>query len=274
MNKKEILKNILPELSPEEIEKLNQSIDRKNSTLVELIEVKEEAETPQPKIIDFNKLVDSEGAFLSLSYRLGEERRHEKVFNRVFDNQRDLDTINGYGWDSTVNWLTNNLHVQPERSMQYLITVYTTVKIMYLRNRANGVDQWNDDRFKEFEKWVFQSLRGLLPPSKNQILEDLNIDEETKDYFKKKLFDYGLLSLDNLIEYLKMAFIDKIQIEENKKLGFLFKPQNKIIYPIFYNYYVLKGSPFSEQTEYAALLGDYFKGYKTSTVSSSFKRYN
>jgi hypothetical protein len=171
MNHNEILKSILPELTEEEIEELNQSIERKANTAIDPIEIKEEITVQEPQRIDFNKMVDNEGAFLSLAYRLGEERRHERVFNRVFDKQRDLNTINGYGWDSTVNWLTNNLHAQPAKSMEFLISVYRTVELMYLRNRANGVDQWNDDRFKDFEKWVFKSLGDLLSPSKNQILD-------------------------------------------------------------------------------------------------------
>lgn len=173
MNHEEILKSILPELSMEEINELTQSIERRASEPVKPTESNEEKEdTAQTQILDFNKIVNSKEAFFSIALRLGEDKRHERIYKRVFDKERDSNTINGYGWDITVNWLNKNLYAQPARSKHFLITAYRTVEIMHLRNRANGIDQWNDERFKDFEKWVFKSLGDLLPPSESQIIDE------------------------------------------------------------------------------------------------------
>jgi hypothetical protein len=42
---------------------------------------------------------------------------------------------------------------------------------------------------------------------------------------------------------------------------------------VFYTYYKdLAGKPYGKQKKYAALLGNYFEGYNTETVSSNFSK--
>ena len=42
---------------------------------------------------------------------------------------------------------------------------------------------------------------------------------------------------------------------------------------VFYNYYKnIAGKPYKKQSQYAALLGDYFEGFNTQNVSTNFNK--
>ncbi len=90
-------------------------------------------------------------------------------------------------------------------------------------------------------------------------------------HFIKGLVDKKFLTEQELNEYLKYAF------EYRKIPVTLFKIKNASrraeVEAIFYNYYKnVAGKIHGKQREYAALLGDYFEGYKTSTISSNFSK--
>ncbi len=90
-------------------------------------------------------------------------------------------------------------------------------------------------------------------------------------HFKAGLVDKGYLIEMELNEYLKAAFELKT-IPENL---FEFKdvPNKATIEAVFYTYYKnVAGKIHGKQIQYAALLGDYFVGYKTATVSSNFSK--
>lgn len=235
MDHKEILKSIILDLKEDK---------RKEYTAIGPIEIKEEITVQEPQIIDFNAEIDSLETFLSSARILGEDKRHERVFNRVFDKHRDLNTINGYGWDVTLNWLNKNLYAQPKNSMRYLITVYRTVEILYLRNRASEVDPWMNERFKEFEKWVFNSLDYLFfekqslknksklnaPINKNisvslsdEYILGLNVEKINKsyNYFNNLLFEN--ISFRDYLDCFNTAI-------DAQPIKFKYKGQIKFVY--------------------------------------------
>lgn len=94
---------------------------------------------------------------------------------------------------------------------------------------------------------------------------------EIYKHFKAGLVEKQYLTEQELNEYLKAAF-------ELKKIPeTLFKikdaPNKATIEAIFYKYYKnVAGKIHGTQYQYAALLGDYFEGYKTTTVSSNFSK--
>jgi hypothetical protein len=133
-------------------------------------------------------------------------------------------------------------------------------------------------RFIEIELEYLEAL----PPHQTEIQTEQvtltftnNFDKitpaEIYEHFKAGLVQKQYLTEQELNEYLKAAF-------ELKKIPeTLFKikdaPKKAAIEAIFYSYYKnVAGKIYGKQKEYAALLGDYFEGYKTTTVSSNFSK--
>jgi hypothetical protein len=133
-------------------------------------------------------------------------------------------------------------------------------------------------RFIEIELEYLEAL----PPHQTEIQTEQvtltftnNFDKVTPaeiyEHFKAGLVQKQYLTEQELNEYLKAAF-------ELKKIPeTLFKikdaPKKAAIEAIFYSYYKnVAGKIYGKQKEYAALLGDYFEGYKTTTVSSNFSK--
>jgi hypothetical protein len=96
---------------------------------------------------------------------------------------------------------------------------------------------------------------------------------EVYRHFKGGLFDKGFLTEIELADYLKAAFEMKTAPEVRFKLKNIRTKKN--IEAVFYNYYKnVAGKIHGTQKKYAALLGDYFEGYKTDTVSTNFAKSN
>lgn len=94
---------------------------------------------------------------------------------------------------------------------------------------------------------------------------------EIYSHFKAGLVDKRYLTEQELKEYLKAAF------ELRRKPKTLFKlkhtPTKQKIYTVFYVYYKdISQKKHDRQREYAALLGDYFEGYKTETIQTNWAR--
>jgi hypothetical protein len=93
---------------------------------------------------------------------------------------------------------------------------------------------------------------------------------EIYKHFKAGLVEKGYLTEYELNKYLKAAF-ELLTVPE-----ILFKLKDaprKSIDAVFYNYYRnVAGKVHGKQIKYAALLGNYFEGYKTQTVSSNFSK--
>jgi hypothetical protein len=83
--------------------------------------------------------------------------------------------------------------------------------------------------------------------------------------------DKGYLNETLLIEYLKAAF----ELRTKPKILFKLKhtPSKDKIYLTFYTYYrEIAQKPHGKQTEYAALLGEYFEGYSTELIKTNWAR--
>ena len=94
---------------------------------------------------------------------------------------------------------------------------------------------------------------------------------EIYKHFKAGLLDKQYLTEHELNDYLKAAFELKTIPETLFKINDA--PKKKVIEAVFYNYYKnVAGKIHHKQKQYAALLGDYFEGYKTTTVSSNFSK--
>ncbi len=94
---------------------------------------------------------------------------------------------------------------------------------------------------------------------------------EIYKHFKTGLVEKGYLTQQELNEYLKAAF----ELRTIPETLFKIKdaPNKSAIEVVFYKYYKnVAGKIHGKQNQYAALLGDYFEGYKTTTVSSNFSK--
>jgi hypothetical protein len=94
---------------------------------------------------------------------------------------------------------------------------------------------------------------------------------EIYKHFKAGLVEKGYLTEQELNTYLKAAF----ELKEIPETLFKIKdaPNKAAIEAVFYRYYKnVAGKIHGKQNQYAALLGDYFEGYKTTTVSSNFSK--
>jgi hypothetical protein len=94
---------------------------------------------------------------------------------------------------------------------------------------------------------------------------------EIYKHFKAGLVEKGYLTIQELNEYLKAAFELKTIPETLFKIKDA--PNKAAIEAVFYRYYKnVAGKIHGKQNQYAALLGNYFEGYKTTTVSSNFSK--
>ena len=91
------------------------------------------------------------------------------------------------------------------------------------------------------------------------------------NHFKAGLVDKGYLTNQELNEYLRAAF----ELKTIPEILFKIKdaPNKAAIEAVFYKYYKnVAGKIHGKQAQYAALLGNYFEGYKTTTISSNFSK--
>jgi hypothetical protein len=94
---------------------------------------------------------------------------------------------------------------------------------------------------------------------------------EIYKHFKAGLVEKGYLTEQELNEYLKAAF----ELQTKPEILFKLKhtPTKQKIYTVFYIYYKdISQKKHERQKEYAALLGDFFEGYKTETIQTNWAR--
>ena len=94
---------------------------------------------------------------------------------------------------------------------------------------------------------------------------------EIYKHFKAGLVEKGYLTEQELNEYLKVAFELKTKPETPFKLKHT--PTKQKIYTVFYIYNKdISQKKHKRQKEYAALLGDFFEGYKTEIIQTNWSR--
>ena len=138
--------------------------------------------------------------------------------------------------------------------------------------------------FPIFEQWIDflkEILKnGLIQPQQTETEQGIptftnNFDNikptEICKHFKAGLVEKGYLTEQELNEYLKAAFELKTKPETLFKLKHT--PTKQKIYTVFYIYYKdISQKKHERQKEYAALLGDFFEGYKTEIIQTNWAR--
>jgi hypothetical protein len=137
-----------------------------------------------------------------------------------------------------------------------------------------------DSYFIEYHQWREKGLNRLNLPLETGVgLAHAtfvnNFDNVTPieiyQHFKTELVDKGYLNEMELKDYLRAAFELKVKPEMQFKLKCTRTKQK--IYTIFYTYYKdIAQKKYDRQIEYAALLGDYFEGYNTNTISTNWAK--
>lgn len=94
---------------------------------------------------------------------------------------------------------------------------------------------------------------------------------EIYKHFKAGLVEKGYLTEQELNEYLKAAF--ELQTIPETLFKLKHTPTKQKIYTVFYVYYKdISQKKHERQKEYAALLGDFFEGYKTEIIQTNWAR--
>jgi len=140
--------------------------------------------------------------------------------------------------------------------------------------------EWFNDE-KKFIDEITPLLKALPPQQaeteteQEQLIFKNNFDNittvEIYKHFKAGLVEKGYLTEQELNEYLKAAF----ELKSKPETLFKFKqtPTKQKIYTVFYVYYKdISQKKHNKQKEYAALLGDYFEGYKVEIIQTNWGR--
>jgi len=131
------------------------------------------------------------------------------------------------------------------------------------------------DRYKSYLE-----QKQVLPTQQKETLTEQpnftnNFDSispvEVLEHFKTGLVEKQYLTEQELNEYLKTAF--ELKTIPQKLFAIKDAPNKAAIEAVFYKYYKnVAGKVHGKQKQYAALLGNYFEGFKTSTVSTNFSK--
>lgn len=131
------------------------------------------------------------------------------------------------------------------------------------------------NRFEMFQSLLLKNQQKETKPEQQADFFENNFDKvkppEIYNHFKAGLVDKGYLTEQELVEYLKAAF--ELKIIPETLFKFKDAPTKQKITNVFYQYFKnIAGTPHGKQKQYAALLGDYFEGYKTNNVSTNFNK--
>lgn len=138
-----------------------------------------------------------------------------------------------------------------------------------LKNEAilSEIDEWIKSNQNSDD--VTLDPKSIWSPFENNF-DNINPTEIYK-HFKAGLVEKKYLTEQQLNMYLKAAFELKTIPETLFKIKDA--PNKAAIEAVFYLYYKnVAGKIHGRQNQYAALLGDYFEGFKTATVSSNFSK--
>jgi hypothetical protein len=173
--------------------------------------------------------------------------------------------------------LCDNLEIELNKPIYDIINFYSEVlkPCRFKADLTNSLDKRR--KFLEGKQAEVTPLfKTSLPQKETKAFEfENNFDHaDVKDvysHFQTELVISKMLTEDELQNFLIAAFQEKTPPKKsfNLKGG---KTKEKVM-KVFYKYYIDKaGKPYGRQKEYAELLGNYFQGYKTSTVSTNFSK--
>jgi hypothetical protein len=138
------------------------------------------------------------------------------------------------------------------------------------------------DRYKKYLKALLSQPTTNQKPvfnengiEQNKVNFTNNFDAADEDeihrYFYDKLVKKKMLTQAELNEFLISAFQENTPAKKRFKLKNVLT-KGKVI-SIFYEYFKeIAQRPHGKQEQYASLLGEYFEGYKTSTIKTNFSK--
>jgi hypothetical protein len=207
------------------------------------------------------------------SFNKGFKKLHDYINKNVHNDVRaDLPTLQ-LRETNLFNWKVQLEHDEVLNSEPWKPK---TDKII---SHINGALEIIRLRIKRMEQgFVREQTKGTTSVQKIEIsLSEIQNNFDNVDisivynHFKSGLVDKKYFTEDELMKYLKAAF----QIKDVPQTRFKFAnaPTKDKIMEVFYRYYRdVAVKPHGKQSMYAALLGDYFEGYNTKTVSTNFSK--
>ena len=160
-----------------------------------------------------------------------------------------------------------NINIEPNDFkvliMPEMVTEINKTKLRYTKQLIEFIDSFIEPQQSETE-----TEQGT--PNFINNFDNINTNEIHK-HFRTGLVEKGYLTEQELNEYLKAAFELKTKPETLFKLKHT--PTKQKIYTVFYIYYKdISQKKHERQKEYAALLGDFFEGYKTEIIQTNWAR--
>jgi hypothetical protein len=251
----------------------------------------------------------SEQIIYSLNEYQEEYTKRLDAFKNDYDDNEELDFIKIEIQDYSINLKIVNLPISQAFSRWFHLQIGINLKSFSISEETYKVIFENENTYFKIYKDLkvssgdgeikikqarlsFDKIISFLESKKHKLIspkqnETSNNDEVKKltftnnfdtinedtifKYFENKLVVKKYLKKEVLKEYLIFAF-DKKEIPEK-----LFNIENLTtkdrIIRIFYEYYKdIAGKPRGKQIDYAKLLGEYFTGFDTKTVSSNFSK--
>lgn len=248
---------------------------------------------------EFNKQIDFWGNCYRRIYnkllikKYGKNNRDK--FNRyfkVFIEKKTEILKFSYGINSLYKKMSSEHQLGNHPNIAWLINEYKTqiINEKFSANSQIGKGRKIVDYFEIKHEWdLIDCIANLIALDKLE--EEINQDGFLKnpflqfhnnfdtvsptvvyDYFHKELVETQNLSIDVLYEFLKQAF----ELQKAPKNQFKFQNLQKgKIHDVFYRYFKsVAKARHGEKKRYAALLGNYFSGFKTQNVMSNFSKWS
>ncbi len=214
---------------------------------------------PENKIIELKGLMNKENINTKDAVKIIENYKKQywfldtvTMFEPVTDKlKRTLQSINSKVTEKEINieLINYQKYLQAKRESIYIDLI----------NEIQGLQPQQAETETEQQTTTFINNFDNIKPA------------EVYNHFKIGLVDKGYLKEQELNDYLKAAFELKTIPETLFKINNA--PKKQAIEAVFYNYYKnIAGKIHGKQNDYAALLGNYFEGYKTSTVITNFSK--
>ena len=179
------------------------------------------------------------------------------------------------------NWDQHKVTFFTQRIATYKdsYTIAEKIKLEVLRLEKLPMDTIDYEVLKDRYKSYLEQKQALPTQQTETITKQPNFTNnfdnittvEIFEHFNAGLVEKQYLTEQELNDYLKAAF----ELKTIPETLFTIKdaPTKAAIEAVFYRYYKnVAGKVHGKQKQYAALLGNYFEGYKTTTVSTNFSK--
>lgn len=194
---------------------------------------------------------------------------------------KDYEQKNNDSFLTPENWEQHKETFFTQRMATYKdsYTLAEKLKLEVLRLEKLPINKTDYQILKDRYKSYLEQKQGLPTQQAETITKQPNFTNnfdnittvEIFEHFNAGLVNKGYLTEQELNEYLKAAF----ELKTKPKRPFKLKhtPSKQRIYTLFYIYYKdISQKKHDRQKDYAALLGDYFEGYKTETIRTNWAR--